>query len=903
MLHQISNQLVMAFSLCPRKAKLLLSAPLTSDFYDYNQMILELREINRSLHLKSSDFLKKHTGIVDTEFTFGDFRATCDIWCTSHARSIQYPLLFTGSWKAEKNQKIELAYIGFVYSLAFGVTPQYGILIARSGKSFKIRLAQYYKEVKQITEQLTKLTPDNTNLPPIMWSRHCPICDFRNQCRPIAEKEGSLWLLSHMTAKLITKNSRMGVFTLEQLSYQYRPRRRKKKRNPKATIPYQAALQALALREKKVLVQVPPEPMQSDNYFILDIEGDPGTAKYYLLGLLFVQKNDNHYHSFWADNENDQKKMWLSFLGKAKTQPQIPIYHYGSFDLKAIRSLSQRYGGGVDIIERMVNINTIIYGRIYFPTYSNSLKEIGAFLGAAWTYPEVTGLQALVWRYRWEKTKDDQYKQLLLTYNHEDCNALLSLISFLCTITSTHIGRDVDILDRQSAKTAETGAEAHRIFETIIKSAHADYQGHKITLEKKTGRTQNDGILFEEKKIVRQRIYNSKPNRIIKVPSRRKCPRCKAVIRSTATKPASISITDLKFTIQGCRKIVTKYMGCKVRCLQCARYYNPRIIAELGKGRKYGEGLMAWGVHQRIVCRLPYRTIEQVAEEVFNIHVSDGALNRFVTIFACRHQQTEKKLQERLLESPFIHVDETQINIHGINQYVWIFTDGRYVIFRITETRETDIVHKILSDYSGTLITDFYGGYDSVKCKQQKCLSHLIRDINDDLWKEPFNQELESFVLRLSDLFKPIFIDLYRYGSKKRHLLKHVPSVDRFYRKSIENNDYQSESVIKFQKRFKRYRDCLFRFLCEDGIPWNNNTAERGIRHIAVQRKISGSFGEQTISQYLRLLGIAQSCRFQEKSFLKFLLSDIKNLDEYHEPKKRFRKTEIEKKAKQLDGN
>jgi hypothetical protein len=38
------------------------------------------------------------------------------------------------------------------------------------------------------------------------------------------------------------------------------------------------------------------------------------------------------------------------------------------------------------------------------------------------------------------------------------------------------------------------------------------------------------------------------------------------------------------------------------------------------------------------------------------------------------------------------------------------------------------------------------------------------------------------------------------------------------------------------------------------------------------QRKISGSFGEKGAVQYLRLLGIAQTCRFQQKSFLGFLL-------------------------------
>ena len=73
----------------------------------------------------------------------------------------------------------------------------------------------------------------------------------------------------------------------------------------------------------------------------------------------------------------------------------------------------------------------------------------------------------------------------------------------------------------------------------------------------------------------------------------------------------------------------------------------------------------------------------------------------------------------------------------------------------------------------------------------------------------------------------------------------------------------------------------MFRFLDEDGIPWNNNTAERGIRHLAVQRKISGALYRRGAVDYLVLLGIAQTCRFQEKSFLKFLLSKEIDVDRF----------------------
>ncbi len=243
-----------------------------------------------------------------------------------------------------------------------------------------------------------------------------------------------------------------------------------------------------------------------------------------------------------------------------------------------------------------------------------------------------------------------------------------------------------------------------------------------------------------------------------------------------------------------------------------------------------------------------------------------------------KYAATEALLLEKILASPFIHVDETKINIKGMNQYVWVLTDGPHVIFRLTETREPTLIQSLLGEYRGTLVSDFYGGYDAMACRQQKCWVHLIRDLNDDLWDNPFNHEYELFVGAVRDVLVPIFDDIGKYGLRKRHLHKHLTTVERFYRKTIGQSG-EEELFAKYKKRFIRYRESLFRFLEEDNLPWNNNAAERAIRHLAVQRKISGSFSSKGATEHLRLLGISQSCRFQDKSFLKFLLSGLSDVD------------------------
>jgi hypothetical protein len=248
---------------------------------------------------------------------------------------------------------------------------------------------------------------------------------------------------------------------------------------------------------------------------------------------------------------------------------------------------------------------------------------------------------------------------------------------------------------------------------------------------------------------------------------------------------------------------------------------------------------------------------------------------------------TEQCLLKKILESPFVHADETKINVQGSNQYVWVLTDGKHVVFRHTETREAAPIQEILKGYKGILVSDFYAAYDSFECRQQKCLVHLIRDLNDDLWKNPFMKELEDFVQALKNLILPIMIDVQKYGLKRRNLRKHKPRVARFYKDTIDNQAYKNDIVCQYQKRFTRYQDSLFRFLDSDGIPWNNNMAERSIRHLAVQRKISGTVYKNLIAPFLRLLGIAQSCRFQKKSFLTFLISKQKDVDQFRQKRRR----------------
>jgi hypothetical protein len=167
--------------------------------------------------------------------------------------------------------------------------------------------------------------------------------------------------------------------------------------------------------------------------------------------------------------------------------PTAPLYHYGSYETKAIDILGNRYNTDVTHIQsRLINIVNSIYGKIYFPVYSNGLKELGNYIGASWSSTNASGIQSVVWRYQWEETQDEKYKQLITTYNLEDCNALKLLTDKLSLIQkSADILPEIDFAINPIKHTTEIGKQVHQHFNSILQCSYSNYDKKKIKFAKK----------------------------------------------------------------------------------------------------------------------------------------------------------------------------------------------------------------------------------------------------------------------------------------------------------------------------------------------------------------------------------------------------------------------------------
>ena len=182
----------------------------------------------------------------------------------------------------------------------------------------------------------------------------------------------------------------------------------------------------------------------------------------------------------------------------------------------------------------------------------------------------------------------------------------------------------------------------------------------------------------------------------------------------------------------------------------------------------------------------------------------------------------------------------------------------------------------LLKDFRGVLVSDFYAAYEAIPCPQQKCLIHLIRDLNEDVLKYPYDEELKRIGLAFAVLLKGMVETVDRFGLQESLLAK-AP----FGRGSILSTDREvcpckAEIADKSSKESirEKNRDKLFTFLkFADGVPWNNNNAEHGVKPFAALRQIIGGItSENGIRDYLSLLSIRETCKYMGLDFLDFVL-------------------------------
>ena len=104
-------------------------------------------------------------------------------------------------------------------------------------------------------------------------------------------------------------------------------------------------------------------------------------------------------------------------------------------------------------------------------------------------------------------------------------------------------------------------------------------------------------------------------------------------------------------------------------------------------------------------------------------------------------------------------------------------TNGDVAYYFYRPSREGAFLRELLKDFSGVLVSDFFTAYDSLEVRQQRCLIHLLRDLNEELLKAPYDEELRMLGDQFAAVLGPIVKTIDDHGLKRWHLSKHKTAV------------------------------------------------------------------------------------------------------------------------------
>lgn len=285
--------------------------------------------------------------------------------------------------------------------------------------------------------------------------------------------------------------------------------------------------------------------------------------------------------------------------------------------------------------------------------------------------------------------------------------------------------------------------------------------------------------------------------------------------------------------------VVTQYTIHRAWCPQCRQRVEPKVVDAL-PGAQIGNHVLvlsAW-LHYGLGV-----TIDQILS-VFNFHLhfqlTPGGLVQMwyrlqEILFAWYHEIKTQALQAKTL-----FADETGWRVLGKTWWLWCFTTGDLTYYLIDRCRGSPLLRKFFKrEFQGILVSDFWGAYNAIRCMaKQKCIPHLLRDLlRVEKHQQPgrswrcFAKKLRRLLRDAMRLSKHSERTAPDYTSKRQRLGVRL--------QALIDRPWKDKNARRLVKRLRRHQHELFTFLDHPEVPYDNNTAERGIRPAVIIRKNS----------------------------------------------------------------
>jgi len=309
------------------------------------------------------------------------------------------------------------------------------------------------------------------------------------------------------------------------------------------------------------------------------------------------------------------------------------------------------------------------------------------------------------------------------------------------------------------------------------------------------------------------------------------------------------------FDLPPLRLRVQEHQAHDRRCPGCGHTTRAAFPKGVDEPVQYGPGLLGLGLYLQHYQLLPYGRAAGLIGDLFGQTPSQGTLAHALEQAHERLEPVERQIHKGLRKSPSVHLDETGLRIASTRQWVHSAGTPTLTLYRAHPKRGREAIDAmgVLPGYKGVSIHDAYTSYLSYSGRHALCNAHLLRELvaveeeTQAAWAAPMRELLleikaaaaQARAANVAEL-EPAQIQAFRarYDVLLRQGEAAHPASPPTGRAGRRKQSPAYNLVLRLHKR----ADQVLAFMYDIAIPFDNNLAERDLRMLKTQQKISGGF-------------------------------------------------------------
>ena len=325
-------------------------------------------------------------------------------------------------------------------------------------------------------------------------------------------------------------------------------------------------------------------------------------------------------------------------------------------------------------------------------------------------------------------------------------------------------------------------------------------------------------------------------------------------------------------------KSVTEYTVHRHWCSQCHQLVRAPLPDAL-PGMSLGLNTVLYALVEHYRAK---KTDEQIVESLqtyFGLQLSSGEVTAIRDTAARYFAERYQAIVRAIREAAVIYADETGWYVQGRRHgQCWHLNAPEVpaVLFHLADSRAKDELQSILgtttnqnhTDFTGVVVSDFYAAYDGIGSDEQKCWVHLLRDSHLAVQADENNPER----VRLHTDLTRLYGHITRFRGKRHWRQWQATQLERKLDRQLQalgNHGWQDVSCERLAKRIRKYHHQLLTCVRYPAVRPDNNTAERGLRPVVVQRKItSGNRSAKGARTYEVNMSVIETMRAQSGELL-----------------------------------